>query len=560
MIERDSYISPQLRPASRASCASSSAMIPRIESRLSQFCREQLGIDELQLSPFRDRTNASAQTNTPSNVRELLRLSRQNRMDLVTKCRGSGLPRELDVMSLTAAPALDPSPQSTDTFALTCSSRGVPSPNLHSHNADDVLLIPAGAHKHHGGSKMKHTNLHSKAPATPNSGGHLTFRDRQPTGRLTPLDTRRSGVTPTQQTLRSTPGSRQPSPFFHTVNQMSKDDITQLFEEMCGKIEAKATDEAEERAAQDHLANFANIVANVTRVPRPLYTLARRYVKDNVPTNAYRMHLRALWKFAAGRIILGQQKERAILARDAKRRFMELLKEKRLNDAREKKRRRGETAIELFAQIIPKRSSRVPPLTEQWYKEMRNRFREVCDNDKMELTIRDLSGKVDALILRKIDRDHSGTVSFFELLKIVYPSILVKDLQNMMRKWDIAEAEASVQLPTSALLSNESKRQIELIFRKCDATSKGVITKADMLTMFLPKDWDPDEQLWFEKYFSHSQAVVTLEEFTEMMKFCYPPFKHGGTGMKNDFGRDVVKNRGVPAEVLAAQERARIPD
>lgn len=531
---------------------------------MSQFCRESFGIDELQLSPFRDRTNhASGQRATPADVRQLLQRSRQNRMELVLGSRcltsNSSSPQlEVD--------ALDDKllSSTSDVFAMTMSSsRGGPySPKAFRssvHSVEDLLSTGHAHGKHQVKAAAKGSPVTSAAIA-PN--GHLTFRagDRQLTGRLTgrvtPLDTRRSGGTPLHGSHRQT---GNPSPFFYSANHLTKADITNLFEKICDKIEAKATDEAEERAAQENLANFSTIVTNLVRISRPVYALARRYVKDTIPTAAYKMHLRALWRFAAGRIIVTQQKHRATLARDAKRKFAELLKEKRLNDARERKKRRGDMAVDFFAQVVPKKASRLPSLTEEWYKDMRSRFREICDNDKMELTIRDLSGKVDALILRKIDRDHSGTVSFFELLKIVYPSILVKDLQNLMRKWDIAESEAAVQLPTATLLSDESKRQIELIFRKCDVGAKGVITKADMMTVFVPNDWS-GETLWFEQYFAHAQAVVTQEEFMEMMKFCYHPFKSGGSGARADLGRDAGKSRGLPAELVAAQERARIPD
>ncbi|CUE72372.1 Hypothetical protein, putative [Bodo saltans] len=538
------------------------ALMPRIESRMSQFCREQFGIDELQLSPFRDRTNSAAgQRATPSNVRQLLQKSRQNRMELVLGSRQSSPQLEVDAVHPGDEDKLQASTTS-DVFAATAASSRVSvmqSPKMlrsSVHSIDELMSATQKGLKHQTNKIGKNSN----ATLQTGGGGHLTFRagDRQLTGRLTPLDTRRSGGTPHTHNLR--PSGHQPSPFFYTANHMTKDDITNLFEKICDKIEAKATDEAEERAAQEHRANFGTIIANVIRISRPIYSLARKYVRDNIPTASYRMHLRALWRFAAGRIIIAQQKQRASLARDAKKKFLELLKEKRLNDARERKKRRGELAVEFFAQVIPKKASRLPSLAEVWYKEMRSRFREICDNDKMELTIRDLSGKVDALILRKIDRDHSGTVSFFELLKIVYPSILVKDLQNLMRKWDMAEAETSVQLPTATLLSDESKRQIELIFRRCDVGAKGVINKADMMTMFLPKDWANEEPLWFEQYFAHAQAVVTLEEFMEMMKFCYHPFKSGGNGARTDIGRDAGKNRGLPTELVAAQERARIPD
>jgi Ca2+-binding EF-hand superfamily protein len=535
--------------------------MPRIESRMSQFCREQFGIDELQLSPFRDRTNSAAsQRATPANLRQLLQKSRQNRTELARRSLDGSPNVEVDATS-SVEDKLQMSTTS-DMFATTvASSRGgaMQSPKMlrsSTHSIDDLM---SASTTQKAGKPQSKLGKNSSSPQA-YGGGYLTFRagDRQPTGRLTPLDTKRSGGTPRSLNLR--PSGHQPSPFFYTANHMTKDDITNLFEKICDKIEAKATDEAEERAAQEHRANFGTIVANVIRVSRPIYSLARKYVRDNIPTASYKMHLRAMWRFAAGRIIVAQQKQRALLARDAKKRFMELLKEKRLNDTREKKKRRGDMAIEFFAQVIPKKASRLPPLAEGWYKEMRSRFREICDNDKMELTIRDLSGKVDALILRKIDRDHSGTVSFFELLKIVYPSILVKDLQSLMRKWDTAESETAVQLPTATLLSDESKRQIELIFRKCDVGSKGVISKADMMTMFLPRDWAYEEPLWFEQYFPHAQAVVTSEEFMEMMKFCYHPFKHGGSGARADVGRDTNKNRGLPAEVIAAQERARIPD
>jgi Ca2+-binding EF-hand superfamily protein len=346
---------------------------------------------------------------------------------------------------------------------------------------------------------------------------------------------------------------------FHASSTFTQDDLAKYVGDACTKVEQERSGQTvlEQPTTDVQRTLVRHLVSSLMKLVRPSWTLAKKTMKDSTLLPAYRHYLRNLWKYACGRVLAERQRARTAQIKTAKRILADFQKAKAIRDQKERKKRRGEVACAFFAEVLPKKAAKIPPLTEEYYRSLQSRFREVCGNDSLALVIRDLSGTVDATILRRLDRDHSGKIDFLELLKMMYPSILARDLLILTRKWETREIETA-PLPTMQLLAEDSRRQVEVMFRKCDVGGKGVLTKNDMLAMFTPPDWIPSEPLWFEQHFPTQNSVVSFDEFVEMIKFCYPPFRDGThlpTARNGPF-----KSWKLPSDVVAAQEYAEIED
>jgi Ca2+-binding EF-hand superfamily protein len=228
--------------------------------------------------------------------------------------------------------------------------------------------------------------------------------------------------------------------------------------------------------------------------------------------------------------------------------------------------KKAKLAEQLFTELISLRSNKknAVQLTQTLYLSLRNRFMELATEGTETINLREFVGpaRLDANLVRKLDRDQSGTLEFSEVLKATFPSMLQKNLNALSRKWDFELRDETQQESAISVLSAESKAMAMAMFRLCDAQGKGVVSKDDMARHFVPADWDPSEPLWFERYFPNASAVVSFEEFVEMIKFCFPPFRHG-TGYAQVLSRaesvkgESVKPWRLPADVIEAQDRAK---
>ena len=355
------------------------------------------------------------------------------------------------------------------------------------------------------------------------------------------------------------------TPFFHFSSEDHATHITKFIESSCTKVDETFVSTHDQKKNLDTL-DYNALGQNVMRTLRPTWQVTKKkYQTNGVMTYNYKLHIRNFWKFVIGRVLSTIHVTRMSLVKAARKGLAELRKAREAEAQKAAAQRRAKLAESLFSDLVSLRSNKknAAQLTQSLYLSLKVRFLELAMEGTEVINLREFVGhaRVDAALMRKLDRDQSGTLEFSEVLKATFPSMLQKDLQAMSRKWDMLYRESETQQESAwLLLSAESKAMASAMFRLCDADGKGVISKEDMIRHFVPPDWDPSEPMWFDQYFQTSSAVVSFEEFVEMIKFCFPPFRHGanasGLNKLETLKKDSVKTWRLPNDVIEAQEKA----
>jgi hypothetical protein len=373
-----------------------------------------------------------------------------------------------------------------------------------------------------------------------------------------------------QQYQRSMPprtlvDGRCVTPFYHCSSGEHTSQITKIIESGCSKVDESFSNGNDQKKSGD-ATDYAQLGQLVMRTLRPAWQMTKKkYQTNGKITFMYKMHIRNFWKFVIGRVLSEIHIVRISMVKAARKGLAELRKAREAEAAKVLAQKRAKLAEQLFSELVSLRSNRktAAQLTQPLYLSLKTRFLELAAEGTEVINLREFVGhaRVDANLLRKLDRDQSGTLEFGEVLKTTFPSVLQKDLQALSRKWDVMYRDSETQQESAmSLLSAESKAMAMAMFRLCDVAGKGVISREDMMRHFVPADWDPNEPLWFERHFQTPSAVASFEEFVEMIKFCFPPFRHGanasGLNKIEAAKADPVKPWRLPSEVIEAQERA----
>ena len=275
-----------------------------------------------------------------------------------------------------------------------------------------------------------------------------------------------------------------------------------------------------------------------------------------------KMFLRNLFCWAIGRIMSHVRSSRTSTVEAARHLLDQLKREKATRKAQEESAKRCEMAQAFFEDVLRRFRGgrhRSAQLTQAKYLQVKETFRFICSNEEMVLSLKEMqsllekSGRpLDPMIFKKLDRDHSGYLDLSELLHAMYPGHPLRELNALIAKWTrdegIRTAHSREAADSVALLSAESRETIGNIFRLCDKGHKGVLTKSDLEIIAPHPNFDSGE------FFPTPTSVISLSDFTELMKWGFPPFSGKNFTMEKLDG--VEKKRTLPTDLLDAQEKA----
>lgn len=122
-------------------------------------------------------------------------------------------------------------------------------------------------------------------------------------------------------------------------------------------------------------------------------------------------------------------------------------------------------------------------------------------------------------IIRSLDKDKDGLVTFDEMLQSLYPKATQKELK-IMYHWAYPIKEEAVE--TGFKLSEEQRKELEEMFRIYDKDSSGGLDYNELIVMAKKTGYDDDEvEQLFKMSDKNKDAKIDLEEFVEMMQSMY---------------------------------------
>ena len=386
------------------------------------------------------------------------------------------------------------------------------------------------------------------------------------------------------------------------------------FDDVCENIDTDIQQYLNERSAASGKMEAAVFV--VTRLIRPLYGKeGKRKKEGNGKTFvlSFRLHLRALLRWAIGRVIIQLREKGVQSIKIAKQHLDQLRAEKKKKDEQEHYQARVRGATQLLEEVADvikltkqQLKAREALLTadDEVYCKLRKRFEYLCGTDRMVLSLFELQEMAsnsgtdfDVKLFRRIDLDRGGYLEFDEIVRALYPTIPMKTLRNLMRRYDeengmqstwrkkISAENAKAALIASGhrrsgqrgsaddgvgsqhlQLTPESKEQVILLFQATDQDSKGYVTRSDMIRQFIMPTEDPNLNeedrppipkgpFWFDAKFPKEDSIVSLAAFTEMVKFAFPPFKHVHSNPASTYVYKPPPASILPAEIVELQRK-----
>jgi hypothetical protein len=320
-------------------------------------------------------------------------------------------------------------------------------------------------------------------------------------------------------------------------------------------IQRNVDREAKERREREALSkSIPHAIQKMIKMSRPLVPKSERN---------RRAYYGNLFRWAIGRVIARNQEVKVQLKNTAHSMLAELRKERDAKAAKERQEIRCQLASFFFTDLLKRirmGRGKGAKLDRTKYFQLREKFCILCDSTtNLSLSLKEMNMlmdegyfHVDPVIFKKLDIDHSGTLEFLELLRVMFPSESLKDMREQIYRWEKenekqVNSERTQKEESKNKLSAESKEAIANIFRLCDKGRKGVLTRAD-LALIAPPEWDASS------YFPTHTSVMTLDDFTEVVKYGFPPYTGGEFVMERLEG--VERRNPLPLALIHAQERA----
>lgn len=383
-------------------------------------------------------------------------------------------------------------------------------------------------------------------------------------------------------------------------SQEEGDTFSLRFENACDKVNSDLQQLINERLAEAGKIEAALYI--VTRLTRPSWPRDGRRRKDfSGFTFSFKHHLRSLFRWAIGRAISQLKEQSVACIADAKSELAILRAAKKKRDEKQlyQSRVRGATAlleevVDVLKLTRQQLKAREQMLNSESYIKLRRRFEFISGAERMVLSLFELQEMAknsgidfDVKLFRKIDLDRGGYLEFDEVVHSLYPTIPLKALRLLMRRYDeenglesvwrkkIAVENAKAALMSAAQkraaaealveeevlqLTPESKEQINLLFHATDDEGKGYVTRENMINIFIKQsDQDDDAPLppgpyWFDSKFPTPESVVGLDMFTEMVKSVFPPFKNVSTTFVHRAYKPPPASP-IPSEIIEFQMR-----
>mmetsp|Transcript_10263 Transcript_10263/g.21767 ORF Transcript_10263/g.21767 Transcript_10263/m.21767 type:complete len:151 (-) Transcript_10263:60-512(-) len=118
-----------------------------------------------------------------------------------------------------------------------------------------------------------------------------------------------------------------------------------------------------------------------------------------------------------------------------------------------------------------------------------------------------------------MDKDGDGTITFYELLKELYPNTLASRLQAMYK---LAYPDAPQKQIKQRKLTPVQLTELKEIYELYDTKGDGVIDRQELFAAFANAGYSDHElETLFVDADKNKDGVLDLEEFIEMFRDCY---------------------------------------
>eukprot|EP00760_Papus_ankaliazontas_P019209 PhM_4_TR17948/c0_g1_i1/m.82672 len=241
---------------------------------------------------------------------------------------------------------------------------------------------------------------------------------------------------------------------------------------------------------------------------------------------------------AVGKLILQNRAKRQNLGSVAQQLLAELriqrLRRDKEAEIRRQAQQRALSTVAFFEHFTRKgrREISVHGLTEDLYRQLYNRVRDMDVErtgrvylDHVIQIVEEGGRSFDPQAFYRVDKERSGFFVFRDVMKILFPDATSRQVRTLHQLYEATQKKERHVAPAETVfdvLSPESVEEIKQLFKRYDKNRSGLIYRRDIEGAFSDVYWMNMVRL--ENMFPTPQSSLTLKDFTEVMKWSYPPY------------------------------------